>query len=158
MPINFNEKELRIGIIGLGYVGLPLAVAFGKKCETVGFDINDTRIREINSGTDSTNELSADEIEEASKLSVTSDLNALACCNFYIVTVPTPIDGFKRPDLRPLRGASEQLGLLLAPGDIVVYESTVYPGLTEEICIPILESTSNLSHNVDFFVGTRLSE
>ena len=153
MPINFNEKELRIGIIGLGYVGLPLAVAFGKKCETVGFDINDTRIREINSGTDSTNELSADEIEEALKLSVTSDLNALACCNFYIVTVPTPIDGFKRPDLRPLRGASEQLGLLLAPGDIVVYESTVYPGLTEEICIPILESTSNLSHNVDFFCG-----
>ena len=143
----------KIAIIGMGYVGLPLAVEFGKKYTTIGFDINQGRIDELRNGADSTLEVSAEELKQTPGLAYTSDVQDIAKCNIYIVTVPTPIDDHKRPDLRPLLSASKTIGAVLSKGDIVVYESTVYPGATEEDCIPILEQTSGLVFNQDFFAG-----
>lgn len=145
--------DTKIGIIGLGYVGLPLAVEFGKQFDTVGFDINAQRIAELKDGVDRSLEVNADELASAARLSYTTNPADLSNCNVYIVTVPTPIDKHKRPDLTPLRKASETVGKLLSKGDIVVYESTVYPGATEEICVPILESLSGLIFNRDFYCG-----
>jgi len=145
--------QARIAIVGLGYVGLPLAVEFGKHYPTVGFDINAGRIGELRAGRDSTLEVDEAELAEASKLQFSADLSDLAGCNFYIVTVPTPIDAARRPDLTPLVKASEMLGKVIKAGDIVVYESTVYPGCTEEVCVPILERVSGLKFNQDFFAG-----
>jgi UDP-N-acetyl-D-galactosamine dehydrogenase len=143
----------KIAVIGLGYVGLPLAVEFGKKYATVGFDINPGRIRELRNGRDSTLECSAAELVSAKKLNFTADPNELSASGVFIVTVPTPIDRYKRPDLTPLIGASEVVGKALKKNDIVVYESTVYPGCTEEICVPVLERASGLKFNRDFFCG-----
>ena len=151
--MSFDLADIRIGIVGLGYVGLPLAVEFGRKYPTVGFDVNESRIAELRGGTDSTLEVSDEELVEAAQLSYTSSAEDLADCNFYVVTVPTPIGDGNRPLLTPLRLASETLGALLQPGDVVVYESTVYPGATEEFCVPILEDRSGLRMNEDFFVG-----
>lgn len=145
--------DLKIAIIGLGYVGLPLAVEFGKKVPVVGFDIHQKRIDELKSGQDHTLEVSPDELMQATQLSYSADLEDLKSCNFYIVTVPTPIDEFKQPDLTPLIKASQSIGQVLSVGDIVVYESTVYPGATEEACIPVLEKVSGLTFNQDFFAG-----
>jgi UDP-N-acetyl-D-galactosamine dehydrogenase len=142
-----------IGIIGLGYVGLPLAAEFGKQHETIGFDLNASRVEQLRQGVDATREVSADELAEAGKLRMTTSAADLRACNVYIVTVPTPIDDAKRPDLRPLVAASESIGRVLSRGDVVVYESTVYPGCTEEVCVPILERESGLVFNVDFFAG-----
>lgn len=149
----FNLEQLHIAIIGLGYVGLPLAVEFGKKVPVIGFDIHQKRIDELNNGQDHTLEVSKEEIQQAFKLRYTSSLEDLKDCNFFIVTVPTPIDDFKQPDLTPLIKASTSIGQVLKKGDIVVYESTVYPGATEEVCIPELEKHSGLIFNQDFFVG-----
>jgi len=149
----FDIDKLRIGVIGLGYVGLPLAVEFGRRFPTMGFDVNEARITELEGGSDSTLEVSAEELAAAQQLSFTSEASALADCNFYIVTVPTPISRSKRPVLTPLRRASETLSGVLKKGDIVVYESTVYPGATEEFCVPYLEQGSGLKLNEDFFVG-----
>lgn len=158
-------KEIKIGIVGLGYVGLPLAVAFSKKYKTIGFDINEERIRELLKGIDRTNEISTGDLEriksEQSKphfknkasLHLTSGLIDLKDCNVYIITVPTPIDNSKRPNIDSLRRASQSIGEILKKEDIVIYESTVYPGLTEEECVPILEATSRLKFNKDFYVG-----
>ncbi len=146
-------KTVQIGIVGLGYVGLPLAVEFGKHFPTLGFDINAKRIAELKQGHDVTQETDADELSQANKLNFSSSQDALADCNVYIVTVPTPIDGHKQPDLTPLRSASRTVGAALKKGDIVIYESTVYPGATEEVCIPILEELSGLRFNQDFFAG-----
>jgi UDP-N-acetyl-D-galactosamine dehydrogenase len=143
----------KIAVIGLGYVGLPLAVAFGERRPVVGFDINHTRIDELNAGKDVTREVSADELAAASGLLFCTSADDLAQCQVFIVTVPTPIDEFKRPDLTPLIKASETVGKVLKPGDIVVYESTVYPGATEEVCVPVLERVSGLRFNQDFFAG-----
>src|SRR6056297_2455617 len=137
-------ESSRIAIIGLGYVGLPLALEFAKKFQTIGFDINATRISELQSGHDRTREAEASELAEATNLEFTADPAEIADANIYIVTVPTPIDEHKRPDLRPLISASETVGKLLQPGNVVIYESTVYPGCTEEDCVPILERESNL--------------
>ncbi|MBP8064147.1 MAG: Vi polysaccharide biosynthesis UDP-N-acetylglucosamine C-6 dehydrogenase TviB [Acinetobacter sp.] len=145
--------ELKIAIIGLGYVGLPLAVEFGKKVPVVGFDIHQKRIDELTSGHDHTLEVSPEELAQASLLSYTANLEDLKDCNFFIVTVPTPIDEFKQPDLTPLVKASTSIGQVLNAGDIVVYESTVYPGATEEVCIPVLEKVSGLTFNKDFYAG-----
>jgi len=139
----------KIALIGLGYVGLPLAVEFGKKVETVGFDVNALRIQELREGKDSTLEVDRKELSEAKLLSYTTDPEDIRDCNVYIVTVPTPIDKHKRPDLTPLIKSSEAVGKLLNVGDIVVYESTVYPGATEEVCVPILEKQSGLSYITD---------
>ncbi len=146
-------NNIKIGMIGLGYVGLPLAVEFGKKITTVGLDINKQRIDELKSGKDSSLEVSAEELPQATKLSYTCEPADLADCNVYIVTVPTPIDAFNRPDLSPLVGASTTIGKLLKKDDVVIYESTVYPGATEEVCIPILEKLSGLTYNQDFYAG-----
>ncbi len=146
-------NDIKIAVIGLGYVGLPLAVEFGKHRPVVGFDINTQRIDELKSGTDHTLEVSDDELEQAAQLSFSSDLADLKDCNFFIVTVPTPIDDFKQPDLTPLIKASQALGSILKQDDIVVYESTVYPGATEEVCVPELEKASHLKFNTDFYVG-----
>jgi UDP-N-acetyl-D-glucosamine/UDP-N-acetyl-D-galactosamine dehydrogenase len=146
-------EQAQIGIIGLGYVGLPLAVEFGKKYSTIGFDLNTKRLAELSSGTDSTLEVSDQELQEATKLCYTSDLAELKKANTYIIAVPTPIDAFKRPDFKPLIGASHTVGQVLSKGDVVVYESTVYPGATEEICVPILEEESGLLLNTDFYCG-----
>jgi UDP-N-acetyl-D-galactosamine dehydrogenase len=146
-------ENTRLAIIGLGYVGLPLAVEFGKHYDTIGFDIKKGRIDELRAGHDSTLEVNAAELAEATHLRFSADLADLADRNTYIVTVPTPIDNAKRPDLTPLIKASEALGKVLAAGDVVVYESTVYPGCTEEICVPILERESGLVYNRDFFAG-----
>ena len=143
----------KVAIIGLGYVGLPLAVEFGKVRPVIGFDINQTRIEALRDGRDSTLEVSGDELRDAAHLSFTTDPADLAEANIYIVTVPTPIDAHKRPDLTPLIKASETLGKVLKRGDIVVYESTVYPGATEEDCVPVLEHVSGLTFNEDFFAG-----
>ena len=143
----------KIAIIGLGYVGLPLAVQFGKQYDTVGFDVNSARIDELRSGHDHTLEVNAAELAAAPRLAFSADLAEIKSCNVYIVTVPTPIDSAKRPDLTPLVKASEALGEVLRQGDIVVYESTVYPGCTEEVCVPILEKVSGLVYNRDFFAG-----
>ena len=146
-------SELKIAIIGLGYVGLPLAVEFGKKVPVMGFDIHQKRIDELQSGQDHTLEVSPKELKQATHLSYTTNLQQLADCNFFIVTVPTPIDEFKQPDLTPLVKASESITKVLKKGDVVVYESTVYPGATEEVCIPVLEQVSGLKFNQDFFAG-----
>ena len=143
----------RIGIVGLGYVGLPLAVEFGKQFPTIGLDINAARIRELQVGRDSTLEVASEELRQAHHLRYTDRAADLATCNVYIVTVPTPVDGYKRPDFGPLIGASTTVGRLLKPGDVAIYESTVYPGATEEICVPILERESGLRFNADFFAG-----
>ena len=145
--------QARIGLVGLGYVGLPLAVEFGKHQRTIGFDINAIRVAELQSGRDGTLEVGATELAAATHLVFTSDLEGIRHCQVYIVTVPTPIDSACRPDLGPLTQACEFLGKVLKRGDLVVYESTVYPGCTEEICIPILERVSGLVFNVDFFAG-----
>lgn len=143
----------KIAVIGLGYVGLPLAVEFGKKIDVIGFDINQERINELRKGHDRTREIEPGELKESKKLVYSSDLKDLAAATVFIVTVPTPVDEFKSPDLRPLRSASKTVGSVLKKGDIVIYESTVYPGCTEEICVPELEKTSGLKYNVDFFCG-----
>lgn len=144
---------MKLGIIGLGYVGLPLAVEFGKIMDVVGFDINKTRIEELERGDDRTLEVDKQELKEASRLSFTSELADLEAVDTYIVTVPTPIDQYKTPDLTPLKKASETVGKVLSKGNIVIYESTVFPGCTEEVCIPILEKVSGLVYNQDFYCG-----
>jgi UDP-N-acetyl-D-galactosamine dehydrogenase len=146
-------NQTTIGIIGLGYVGLPLAVEFGKKYPTVGFDINQQRIAELQTGVDRTLETSPAELTDATQLSFTTEIEQLTQCNIYIVTVPTPINKYKQPDLTPLEKASALLGQVIKQNDIIIYESTVYPGATEEICVPILEKESGLTFNTDFFVG-----
>ncbi|EGQ7970232.1 Vi polysaccharide biosynthesis UDP-N-acetylglucosamine C-6 dehydrogenase TviB [Vibrio cholerae] len=146
-------ENLNIGIIGLGYVGLPLAVEFGKKFNTVGFDINQKRVAELRSGVDLTLECSEEELRSAPLLSYTHQLEEIKDCNFYIVTVPTPITDEKTPDLNPLKKASEALAKVISHGDVVVFESTVYPGATEEVCLPIIEKNSGLVFNRDFFAG-----
>ena len=143
----------RIAIVGLGYVGLPLAVEFGKRYDTVGFDINQARVDELRAGRDSTLEVDSDELAAATRLTFSAQLDDIRGCNVYIVTVPTPIDAAKRPDLTPLVKASEALGKVIGKGDTVIYESTVYPGCTEEVCVPILEKASGLTFNRDFFAG-----
>ena len=145
--------SIKLAIIGLGYVGLPLAVEFAKKRAVVGFDINQARIDALKTGHDATLEVSDEELREATGLSYTATLQDLAACNTYIVTVPTPIDEHKQPDLTPLVKASETIGKVLKKGDIVIYESTVYPGATEEDCVPVLEKVSGLKFNVDFYAG-----
>jgi len=151
--MKMSMDSIKIGIIGLGYVGLPLAVEFGKKFETVGFDINAKRVEELQSGLDKTLECNAAELAEAKLLTYACEEQALSSCNFFIVTVPTPIDEHKQPVLTPLIKASELLGRVLNKNDIIVYESTVYPGATEEACIPVVEKTSGLSFNKDFYAG-----
>lgn len=143
----------KVAIIGLGYVGLPLAVEFGKKFQTIGFDINEARVAELNDGFDRTLEVDSDELKEAVKLTCSNQSADIAGCDYYIVTVPTPIDEHRQPDLTPLRKASELLGKVIAKDSVVIYESTVYPGATEEDCVPILEQVSGLKFNEDFFVG-----
>ncbi len=145
--------KVQLGVIGLGYVGLPLAVEFGRTVKTIGFDIKAERIQELRDGLDVTREVSQAMLSEASLLSFDSNPEALAACNTYIVTVPTPIDDYKRPALGPLEAASRTVGSVLSRGDVVIYESTVYPGATEEVCVPLLEATSGLTFNQDFFVG-----
>lgn len=146
-------QNIKLAVIGLGYVGLPLAVEFGKKRDVLGFDINPRRIAELSSGIDNTLEVEPEELKTAAQLRYTSDASELAQANVYIVTVPTPIDEYKRPDLTPLIRASETIGKVLKRGDIVIYESTVYPGATEEDCVPVLERVSGLRFNEDFFAG-----
>ncbi len=149
----FDMNAVKIGVLGLGYVGLPLAVEFGKVLPTVGLDINQARIDELMSGQDSSLEVEPEELVKATQLSYTADPAQLSDCNLYIITVPTPIDRHKQPDLSPLEGASRMLGKLLKKGDIAVFESTVYPGATEEVCVPIMEEISGLRFNQDFFAG-----
>lgn len=148
-----NLSKQKIGVIGLGYVGLPLAVEFGKIYDTIGFDINQVRIDELEKGIDSTLEVESDDLAKATKLSYSLKLEDIADCTIYVVTVPTPIDKNKRPDLTPLEKSSGTISKVLKKGDIVIYESTVFPGCTEEICVPILEAGSGLKYNVDFFCG-----
>jgi UDP-N-acetyl-D-galactosamine dehydrogenase len=144
---------MKIAIIGLGYVGLPLAIALGEHYEVIGFDINSKRVQELQNGFDRTGEATKEQIQSSKGLQFSDTLATIASCTFYIVTVPTPIDQFKAPDLQPLLKASAMLGKLLKKGDIVVYESTVYPGCTEEDCVPVLEAHSGLQFNTDFFCG-----
>ena len=146
-------RKCRVGVIGLGYVGLPLAVEFGKHFETVGFDIQPARVAELERGKDSTLEVTRAELKSSHRLTYTTTLADLKRCDVFIVTVPTPIDDYKRPDLTPLIKASESVGQVLKRGSVVVYESTVYPGCTEEVCVPILERVSGLQFNVDFYAG-----
>jgi UDP-N-acetyl-D-glucosamine/UDP-N-acetyl-D-galactosamine dehydrogenase len=146
-------KNKKIAIVGLGYVGLPLAIEFGKKRKVIGFDINQDRISELKIGKDSTLETTADELQDAIHLSYTTNLDDINDCGIYIVTVPTPIDKHKKPDLTSLEKSSETVGKVLKKGDIVIYESTVYPGATEEVCVPILEEQSGLNFNEDFYCG-----
>ena len=146
-------SETRIAIIGLGYVGLPLAVEFGKKYPVTGFDIKQGRIDELKAGRDSTRETEPAELAEAKQLSFTADPEELRACNVFIVTVPTPVDSAQRPDLTPLIKASETVGKVMPKGAVVIYESTVYPGATEEVCVPLLEKHSGLTFNVDFYCG-----
>lgn len=148
-----NSHQNTIGIVGLGYVGLPLAVEFGRYRQVVGYDINHQRINELASGFDATREVTLEELQQAKWLSFSADEQALQHCSIYIVTVQTPINREKTPDFQPLITATTMLGSLLKPGDIVIYESTVYPGATEEICVPILSSLSGLRFNHDYFVG-----
>jgi UDP-N-acetyl-D-glucosamine/UDP-N-acetyl-D-galactosamine dehydrogenase len=147
-----SEKKI-IGVVGLGYVGLPLAVEFGKKREVIGFDTNASRIAELNDSIDNTLEVTLEEINASQQLTFTDDLSELSKCHIFIVTVPTPIDIYCQPDLRPLIRASEMIGSILKKNDLVIYESTVYPGATEEVCVPELELHSGLKFNVNFFVG-----
>jgi UDP-N-acetyl-D-galactosamine dehydrogenase len=146
-------EEIKLGVIGLGYVGLPLAVEFGKHREVLGFDINQQRINQLTQGIDATLEVSGEELAASKSLRFSANAEDLKACNVYIVTVPTPIDQHKRPDLKPLLAASKMLGSVIGPGDIVIYESTVYPGATEDDCVPVLESVSGLEFNRDFYVG-----
>ena len=146
-------NDVRLAVIGLGYVGLPLAVEFAKKRHVIGFDISSNRIAQLRDGQDHTLEVSSEELAEVSALEFTSRVDDLKNANVYIVTVPTPIDSQKQPDLSPLLGASKMLGSILDKGDIVIYESTVYPGATEDDCVPVLEAASGLTYNVDFFAG-----
>ena len=145
--------NIHIGVVGLGYVGLPLAVEFGKYRQTLGYDINQQRIEELTGGQDHTLEVGAEQLAAAKHLSLSSNSDELRNCNFFIVTVPTPIDRHKQPNLRPLIKASRMLGRVISKGDIIVYESTVYPGATEEVCVPIIEQESALIFNQDFYVG-----
>ena len=149
------KKDIKIGVIGLGYVGLPVSVLFSKKYEVLGFDINSKRVELLNQYNDTTLEISEEDLQKAMKtnLRVTNQLDDLKSCNFYIVTVPTPINEDKTPDLQPLRNATSSLSTILSIGDVVVYESTVYPGCTEEVCVPILEHKTELIYNKDFFCG-----
>ena len=149
----FSLESSKIGIVGLGYVGLPLAIEFGKQFPTTGLDIRVNRIEELRAGRDSTLEVTAEELGQAEQLEFTYDPADLADCNVYIVTVPTPIDTYKRPDLTMLEGASRTVGPLLQRGDVVIFESTVYPGATEEVCVPILEAESGLVYKQDFHAG-----
>lgn len=146
-------EKIKIGVIGLGYVGLPLAVEFGKKYPVLGFDINQKRVDELTAGHDATLEVSDEELKDIKQLNFSCNKQELASCNVYIVTVPTPIDESNAPDLTPLRKASELLGEFVQKGDVVIYESTVYPGATEEVCLPIIEKVSGLVFNKDFFAG-----
>ena len=146
-------KNKKIALIGLGYVGLPLAVEFGKNRTVIGFDINQSRVNELKNGKDSTLETKAQELKDAIHLSYTTHLEDIKDCTIFIVTVPTPIDKHKKPDLTPLEKSSESVGSILKKGDIVIYESTVYPGATEEVCVPILEQQSGLTFNKDFYCG-----
>lgn len=146
-------SEIKMAVIGLGYVGLPLAVEFGKQFDVLGFDISSDRVKELKHGVDSTLECSRSELAEAASLRFTADIEPLKSCNVYIVTVPTPINKNKTPDLSPLLNASYMLGQVIKSGDLVIYESTVYPGATEEDCIPVIEETSGLRFNTDFYVG-----
>ena len=156
-----SVKDARIALIGLGYVGLPLAVEFSKKYKTIGFDINSSRVKELNEGTDRTLEVTSADLKNVltadnnapAGLYCSSTLEDIRSCNYYIITVPTPVDKYNRPDLTPLYKASETVGKVLKKGDIVVYESTVYPGVTEDECVPVLEKVSGLKFNVDFFAG-----
>ncbi len=143
----------KLGIIGMGYVGLPLAVEFGKILDVIGFDINEQRLAELSKGIDRTDEVTTEDLRAAKGLRFSSHLSDLEDVNIFIVTVPTPVDEFKKPDLSPLIGASTTVGKVLKKGDIVIYESTVYPGCTEEVCVPVLEKASKLAFNVDFFCG-----
>ncbi len=147
------EKNIKLGIVGLGYVGLPLAIEFGKKIQTIGFDINDKRIQNLKKDLDLTLEVESKEFELSTYLNFTSDINDLRECNYYIVTVPTPINKNYEPDLSFLESASKMLGTIIKKNDIIIYESTVFPGATEEICCPILEQESKLKFNTDFFCG-----
>ena len=153
MLTKIKNYELKIGVIGLGYVGLPLAVEFGKKFDVVGFDVKQSRLEALRRYEDVTCETSTEELKAAVKLRYSSDLNDLRDRDFFIVTVPTPVDKYNRPDLTPLYRASETVGKVMKPGAIVVYESTVYPGCTEEECVPVLEKFSGLKFNQDFFCG-----
>ncbi len=148
-----DPNDIRIAVIGLGYVGLPLAVAFGRKYATVGFDIDAARIDELRRHHDQTLEMSEDELKAATRLSCSADPADLKSCNVFIVTVPTPIDDYKRPDLRPLESASRTVGKAISRGGVAIFESTVYPGATEEVCVPIIERESGLTFNVDFSAG-----
>ncbi|MDB2548520.1 Vi polysaccharide biosynthesis UDP-N-acetylglucosamine C-6 dehydrogenase TviB [Paracoccaceae bacterium] len=147
------RKDIKIGVIGLGYVGLPLSVEFGKKYDTIGYDINQARINDLRNKVDRTREVPVEDLASSRRLVFTNQHKDLADCNYYIVTVPTPIDDAKRPDLGPLLSACETIGSVLKHGDIVVFESTVYPGATEEVCVPVLEKISGLSFNIDFYCG-----
>lgn len=146
-------EDIKLAVIGLGYVGLPLAIEFGKHRSVVGFDINELRIKALKAGHDATLEVSEEELSESKYISYSSSLEELKDCNVFIVTVPTPIDEYKQPDLMPLIKASESIGSILKKGDLVIYESTVYPGATEEDCVPVLEKNSGLAFNIDFFAG-----
>ncbi len=146
-------KDAKIAVIGLGYVGLPLAVEFGKQFKTVGFDVNASRIKALRDGVDATREVSAAEMESAAQLSFADTLEDIRDCNVYIVTVPTPVDAYKVPDLTPLLAASKTVASVIRKGDVVVFESTVYPGATEEDCVPVIEAASGLKYNVDFWAG-----
>lgn len=147
------HSQIKIAVIGQGYVGLPLAVEFGKKYETIGFDINSRRIDQLLDGEDKTKEASKEQIRSSFKLSFSSNIESIKHCNIYIITVPTPIDSFKSPNLKPLEKATQMIGELLKKGDIVIYESTVFPGCTEEVCVPLLEKASGLKFNKDFHCG-----
>src|SRR3984893_17597935 len=151
--MTLSLRKCRIGVVGLGYVGLPLAVEFGKHFDTIGFDVNPARVTQLRKGRDATLEVRRAELKAAHRLHVTTDLARLRRCQVFIVTVPTPIDDYKRPDLTPLVRASESVGKVLRKGAVVIYESTVYPGCTEEVCVPILERVSGLKFNRDFFAG-----
>ena len=146
-------RNCRIAVVGLGYVGLPLAVEFGKRFDTVGFDVKPERVTQLRAGRDTTLEVTSEELKSAQRLSFATELTDLKRCRVFIVTVPTPIDGYKRPDLTPLVRASETVGKVMRTGAVVIYESTVYPGCTEEVCVPILERESGLKFNQDFFAG-----
>lgn len=146
-------KNARIAVIGQGYVGLPLAVEFGKKFETIGYDVNSSRITDLNSGLDLTLEVSSKELAESKYITFSANLDDIFSCNVYIVTVPTPVDMDKKPDLTPLIKASEMLGKVISKGDVIIYESTVYPGATEDDCIPVVERVSGMKFNQDFFAG-----
>ena len=148
-----NIQNIKIGIIGMGYVGLPLAVEFSKYYNVIGFDVDIDRVSELKSGNDSTREVSADQLKNADKLELSSNLSDLLICNVFILTVPTPIDEYKRPNLKPLFSATASVGEVLREGDVVIFESTVYPGATEDDCVPILEDLSGLKLNKDFYVG-----